>query len=337
MPDFAWPWLLLLAPLPWLVGRSPVHGGAALRAPWVGELQAAVEPSMRPRLQRLPWLLALAWVALVVAAARPQALGEVEQAPRSGRDLMLAVDLSGSMSETDMRLGGRPVDRLTAVKAVVGDFLDRRQGDRVGLVLFGQRAYAVAPLTFDLDTVRQQLMDSVIGLAGRETAIGDAIALAVKRLREQPAEEGAQRVLILLTDGANNAGVVPPERAAQLAAAEGIRIHTIGFGGEPGAGLFGWRGGSREAEIDEQALEAISARTGGRYFRARATAELAGIYAELDQLEAVEHEGAPERPRLERYPWPLGLALLLLASALLAPALAGPVAAGSGTQERVRG
>ncbi|KAG0927699.1 hypothetical protein G6F31_017962 [Rhizopus arrhizus] len=142
---------------------------------------------------------------------------------------MLAMDVSGSMGEGDMVLGGQAVDRLTAAKAVLADFLDRRAGDRIGLLIFGDRAYTLTPLTADLASVRDQLRDSVVGLAGRETAIGDAIGLAVKRLRSQP--EG-QRVLILLTDGVSNAGVLEPLRAAEVARAEGVRIHTVAFGGD---------------------------------------------------------------------------------------------------------
>lgn len=322
MAEFAWPGMFLLLPLPWLLARwlPPLRSGAsALRMPHAEELAGLVAGAgKRPSPLRVAGWMWPVWVLLCLALARPQALAEADVPPRSGRDLMLAVDLSGSMSEIDMRLGGRPVDRLTAVKAVLADFLDRRAGDRVGLVLFGQRAYAVTPLTFDRETIRQQLMDSVVGLAGRETAIGDAIALSVKRLREQAGVQAGKpsRVLVLLTDGVNNAGVVPPEKAAELAAIEGIRIHTIGFGGEQRTGVFGLPFGRAEPEIDEASLRAISESTGGRYFRARDTEELAGIYAELDRLEAIEHAGAPQRPRRELYPWPLMAALGLFVIAL---------------------
>jgi len=241
-----------------------------------------------------------------VAAARPQSPGEVVQPPASGRDLMLAVDLSGSMGEEDMRVGGRTVDRLTAAKAVLADFLDRREGDRVGLIVFGERAYALVPLTLDRDSVRSQLLDSVVGLAGRETALGDAIGLAVKRLRDQPP---GQRVLVLLTDGVNTAGQLDPAKAAELARDHDVRIHTVAFGGDVG-GLFGLRLPGDAAEIDEAALAGIAAATGGRAFRARDTGELAGIYAEIDRLEPVQRPGEAVRPPVERYPWPLGAALL---------------------------
>ena len=225
----------------------------------------------------------------------------------------------GSMAGEDMTLGGRIVDRLTAAKAVLADFLDRRRGDRVGLVVFGQRAYALAPMTRDLDSVRGQLEESVVGLAGRETAIGDAIGLAVKRLS---AQDGGQRVLVLLTDGVNTAGVLEPAKAAQLARDAGVRIHTIAFGGDGGTiSVFGLPvqlpGGGDD--IDEGMLAEIARITGGKSFRARDTAQLAGIYAEIDRIEPVRREARPVRPLVERYPWPLGAALACGLLSLLVP------------------
>jgi len=265
----------------------------------------------------------LAWALLCVAAARPQQLGEAVQPPQVGRDLMLALDLSGSMSEPDMALGGRPVDRLTAAKAVLADFLDRRGGDRVGLIVFGRRAYALTPLTRDLDTVRQQLTDSVIGLAGQETAIGDAVGLAVKRLRTQPADRtgSKQHVLILLTDGVNTAGLLDPLKAAELARDAGVRVHTVAFGGEGSLSLFGFQLPMPGAgdEIDEATLRKIAEQTGGRFFRARDTAELAGIYAEIERLEPIERPGEAVRPRIERYVWPLAIAFALALFAFALP------------------
>ena len=319
---FAWPWWLLALPLPWLVrrwipaARSP---SAALKVPYGARLDAIAHAGgVAGRGGGAGWLLWLAWLLLCVAAARPQQLGDAVQPPLAGRDLMLALDLSGSMSEPDMELGGRPVDRLTAAKAVLADFLDRRGGDRVGLLVFGRRAYALTPLTLDRDTLREQLGDSVVGLAGQETAIGDAIGLAVKRLRTQPA---GQRVLILLTDGVNTAGVLEPKKAAELARDEGVRVHTIAFGGDGSLSLFGFQLPMPGAgdEIDEETLRAVATLTGGRFFRARDTASLAGIYAEIDRLEPVERPGKAVRPKLERYAWPLSTALLLALLAFVWP------------------
>jgi len=311
---FAWPWMWLALPLPllgaWLLPPR-TRSSAALRVPYGDRLAAVASAGGRaPRIgfALLGWM---AWILLCAAAARPQQMGESVAPPYSARDLMLAVDLSGSMGEPDMQLGGRVVDRLTAAKAVLADFLDRRAGDRVGLLVFGQRAYTLTPLTLDRDSVRDQLRDSVAGLAGRETAIGDAIGLAVKRLRDQP--EG-QRVVILLTDGVNTAGVLEPLKAAELAREEGVRVHTIAFGGSGrGLSFFGLSVPMPTTgdEIDEATLQRIASETGGRFFRARDTAQLAGIYAELDRIEPVEQPGQRVRPRVERYAWPLAASLLL--------------------------
>jgi len=313
---FAWPWWLLALPLPllarWLLPAAR-DASAALKVPFGERLDAIAAVGGRSlRGGSAGWLLWLAWALLCIAAARPQQLGEAVQPPQVGRDMMLALDLSGSMSEPDMALNDAPVDRLTAAKAVLADFLDRRVGDRIGLIVFGRRAYVLTPLTLDRDTVRDQLKDSVVGLAGQETAIGDAVGLAVKRLREQPS---GQRVLILLTDGVNTAGALDPNKAAELARDHQVRIHTIAFGGDGSLSLFGFKiavpGGD---PLDETSLRAIAQTTGGRFFRARDTAELAGIYAEIDRIEPVQRPGKAVRPRIERYVWPLagafGLALL---------------------------
>lgn len=319
---FAWPWAWLAFPLPWLVRWAwpPRRAQAdALRVPYGRAVQAIAAQGGRGLAGRGSALAWLVWFLLCAAVARPQQFGDAVTPPASGRDLMLAVDLSGSMTEPDMELGGAVVERLTAAKAVLADFLDRREGDRVGLLVFGQRAYAMTPLTRDLQTVREQLRDAVAGLAGRETAIGDAIALAVRRLRTQ--QEG-QRVLILLTDGVNSAGVLTPQKAAELAKEERVRIHTIAFGSDGGMSLFGIplpMPASSPEDIDEATLRDVAAQTGGRFYRARDTNELAGIYAELDRLEPVEQPGKAVRPRVERYAWPLAAAWAVALLAFLLP------------------
>ena len=314
-----WPAWLLAIPLPWILRawfKPPTVEGAALRLPIADRVREIVAaPS--PRLARggIGWLAGLAWLLLCIAAARPQQLGPPVQPPAKGRDLMLALDLSGSMNEPDMELGGSVVDRLTAAKAVLSDFVDRRAGDRLSLVVFGRQAHVLTPFTLDRDSVREQLADSVVGLAGQETAIGDAIGLAVRRLRDEPTGE---RVLVLLTDGVNTAGLLEPRKAAEIAANAGVRIHTVAFGGDGTVSLFGFRlpmGGGDE--IDEAMLRAIAASTGGRFFRARDTAELAGIYAEIDRLEPIARPGRAVRPRIERYAWPLAGALVLALLAAL--------------------
>lgn len=317
---FVWPGWLLALPLPWLVRwLLPPAGGqaTALRVPW-GERLIAVGGNAGPaRTRPIGLLPLLAWSLLCVAAARPQQLGEIVQPPQTSRSLMLALDLSGSMDERDIELNGRTVSRLTAAKAVIADFLERRHGDRVGLIVFGDRAYALTPLTRDLDTVQEQLDGTVAGLAGRATAIGDAIALGTKRLQAQPAE---QRLLILLTDGISNAGALDPPKAAAIARDAGVRIHTIAFGGY-GAGLsvFGvpirMPGGADTT--DEEGLRRIAELTGGRAYVARDADQLKGIYAEIDRLEPVKLPGQRLRPKIERYPWPLGGAIACALLALL--------------------
>ncbi|WP_133000510.1 vWA domain-containing protein [Luteimonas arsenica] len=318
---FAWPWALLALPLPWLLRAllAPVRdAGPALRVPWGARLAevAAAAPGARAALCGQPWLAWLGWCLLCLAAARPLAWGEAVQPPQTSRELMMAVDLSASMGERDMWMGQQLVDRLTAAKAVIADFLDRREGDRVGLLVFGRGAYVLAPATADLDTVRTQLLATEVAMVGRETSIGDAIGLGVKRLQ---AQRGGERVLVLLTDGVNTAGVLDPMKAAEIARDEGVRIHTIAFGGEgEDLSVFGFRLPSGGSDIDEEGLAAIAGMTGGRSFRARDVDALAGIYAEIDRIEPVEAPGEALRPRLERYPWPLALALLagLLAAGL---------------------
>ncbi len=319
MIHFEWPWLLLVLPLPWLLRRFLPPASvqqAALLVPFLADFESVAEGHVSMTQSRWPlWLALLGWLLLVLAAARPQWLGEPILLPQSGRDLLLAVDLSGSMQEDDFEIGGRRVDRLTATKQVAGEFIQRREGDRIGLILFGAQAYVQAPLTFDRQTVLTLLYEAVIGLAGKETAIGDAIGLAVKRLQ---GVESQRRVLILLTDGANTAGEVTPLKAAELAAEKGLKIYTIGVGAteKEVRSLFGTRRVNPSRDLDEKTLSAIAKQTGGRYFRARNTQELQQIYRLLDELEPSEGEAISYRPRSALYPWLL-LAVLLICLPLL--------------------
>ncbi len=320
MIEWLWPWMMALAPLPWLVRRlaTPARSQEpALRAPFFDDWQQ-LSDSQGGRASGsglIPVLgLWLLWLLLLVAAARPVWIGEPIELPNSGRDLMLAVDISGSMRVEDMQVGQSLVRRIDAVRQLGAGFIVRRSGDRLGLILFGTNAYVQSPLSFDTATVKRFLLEARIGFAGQETAIGDAIGLAVKRLKERPAES---RVLILLTDGQDTASSVAPLDAAKLAANLGIRIYTIGIGADEMTlpGLFGSSFGSRQVnpsmELDEAGLQEIAKITGGQYFRARSPRELVDIYQLLDQLEPVEQATATYRPRQALGYLPLLLALLL--------------------------
>jgi Ca-activated chloride channel family protein len=327
MFEFAWPWVFLLAPLPWLLRAwlpAADSGEAALKISFLSELETLTGRRARVRLpafrQQAPFVLI--WTLLLLTCARPQWLGEPLPLPASGRDLLLAVDVSGSMDYADMTWEDQEVSRLTLVKHLLGEFIDGRQGDRVGLILFGSRAYLQSPLTFDRQTVRAWLEEAQKNIAGPQTAIGDAIGLAVKRLRLRPAQS---RVLVLVTDGANNGGEIEPLTAARLAAEEGIKIYPIGIGADPEQGdVFGMLGFNPGIDLDEPSLRAIAEATGGEYFRARDSQELKAIGASLDRLEPVAQKPTLARPILALYSWPLSAALLcslLLVSRALWPDL----------------
>ncbi len=310
--ELAWPWLLAALPLPLLALLLPAAAelpAPALRFPFFDALRAMLEGDRSRRPRARLGIAALAWVLLVGAAARPQKVGETVHLPVTGRSIMLAVDLSESMQTPDMRRGDQAVSRLAAVKQVAGEFIRHRAGDRLGLILFGDEAYVQVPLTLDRNTVRTLLDEAQIGLAGKQTAIGDAIGLAIKRLRDEPVKN---RVLILLTDGASNAGNVDPLKAADLAASEGVRIYTIGVGADRMVipGPFGLPQ-VVSSDLDEDTLKAIAHKTGGRYFRAADVAALGQIYALLDQIEPVSRDEQSWRPVEELYAWPLAAALLL--------------------------
>ena len=305
----AHPWLLLLLPLPLLLRRVlPPHREprAAVRAPFTARLAALTgeEPSagaaILPR-RRWQWLLLIScWILLVVAFARPQWLEDpvVNELPM--RDLLLAVDLSGSMDTTDFTdANGQQTDRLTAVKQVLADFLAQREGDRVGLVLFGSAAFVQAPFTADLEVVQELLDEAQVRMLGPRTMLGDAIGLGINLFERSEVEE---RVMIVLTDGNDTGSQVPPEQAARIAADLGVTIHTVAIGDPEAVG---------EQALDEATLLAVANRTGGRFFRAEDRGVLAQIYDELDSLNPRAVETVSFRPRRDLFAWPLGAALVL--------------------------
>lgn len=307
-----WPWVFVLLPLPWLVKMLPRVKQASIttiEAPFLNDLFTAKSGEFQHRASWFNWL---PWLLLLLAASRPQWVGEPVALPVEGRDLMLAIDISGSMEQKDMQINGQAVDRLTAVKKVAGEFIERRVGDRIGLILFGENAYLQAPLTFDRQTVKTLLYEAAIGLAGKSTAIGDSIGLAVKKARET---EQGNRVLIVLTDGQNTAGAIEPLKAAELARAEKLKIYTIGVGADELV-VNSFFGGQRRinpsSDLDEASLRRIAAITEGKYFRARDTQELEQIYNILDELEPLAEEEQFYRPTDELYFWPLMGALVAL-------------------------
>ncbi|MFV2059763.1 MAG: VWA domain-containing protein [Gammaproteobacteria bacterium] len=322
MLSFEWVWLVVLLPLPILVrflfSSALKTQEAALKIPFSQEYRthsvSSVTVSMRKPLLKV--LMLLMWILLVFSAMRPQWLGDAIELPVSGRDLMLAVDLSGSMETADFELNGNMVDRLTATKHVAGQFIKRRVGDRIGLILFGTQAYLQVPLTFDRFTVNQLLNESALGLAGDNTAIGDAIGLAVKRLSKQSVDS---RVLILLTDGANTAGEISPIKAAELAAVRKLKIYTIGVGADRMTirSLFGSRTVNPSSALDEKTLKLIAESTGGKYYRAKNTEALQKIYEILDELEPIEKDKQTFRPMSELYMWPLSASYILVMLMLL--------------------
>jgi len=318
MLGFAWPWLILLLPLPllWRPKAEPERWGTAVQVPFFAQAQQALhgygdEARVSPgKHWRHHLLLLLAWLCLVLAVCRPQWQGQPIPLANDARDLLLAVDISPSMQEEDMLLEGQRANRLQVVKSVVSEFIEERQGDRLGLILFGAQPYIQVPLTFDLTTVADLLEEATLGIAGNATAIGDALGLAIKRLRERPA---ASRVLVLLTDGANTSGEVTPDEAAELAAKAGIKVYTVGIGADEvlRRSLFGVRRHNPSADLDERLLKRIANTTGGQYFRARNTEELRLIYQAINELEPVLQDERFYRPTTEKYYIPLALACLL--------------------------
>jgi Ca-activated chloride channel family protein len=340
MLQLDWPLVLLLLPLPLLLyfflPAKPTAQDAALLVPFLDDFKLSQPVGIQQ--QKTHWvtyLSLLGWCLMVFAASRPQWLGEPISIDISGRDLMMAVDLSESMRVEDFKVNGQAVDRLTATKVVMKEFIDNRKGDRLGLILFGTQAYLQTPMTFDTHTVNRLLQESAIGLAGENTAIGDAIGLALKRLtpskdghnQEGNRQEGnvqagntlqdnteeTTQVLILITDGANTAGAVSPMKAAQLAAEKNLKIYTIGIGADEliRNSWFGQQKVNPSAQLDEKTLRGIADVTGGRYFRARDTQDMIEIYSLLDELEPVEQDKEEFRPNSALFHWPLALALCL--------------------------
>lgn len=314
MIDLAHPLALLLAPLPLLALRllppAPVESGALLTPERIG---GAVAGRARPgraggERRTAAWV---AWLALVAALAGPQTLSDVRALPASGRDVILAIDLSGSMEREDFTLDGAPAARIDVVRRMAAAFARGRGGDRLGLVVFGDQAYFAAPPSFDVEAVAQAVEGMTIGLAGRSTAISDGLGLALKRLA---ASDAASRVVILLSDGTNTAGSVAPVEAAALAAALGVRVHTIAMGP-----LALSEGAADRNAVDDVTLAAIARASGGATFRVRSQEDFAAVNAALDALEATPTEQGAAVARRALWVWPAALSLLAALAALATP------------------
>jgi Ca-activated chloride channel homolog len=313
MFELAAPWLLSLIILPlliwFLLPSATLILPAALKLPFYHALQSIIDKEkLTLASSNRIGLFFIIWTFIVFALAGPRWVGEPIPLAREGRNIMMVLDLSGSMELNDMLLNGQPVSRLTVVKRAAEEFVRARVGDRIGLILFGSQAYLQTPLTFDRHSVLMRLEDATVGLAGKTTSIGDALGLAVKRLQDVPP---ASRVIILLTDGANNSGVLNPLKAAELAKQDNTKVYTIGLGSEaelqvPNDPFFSFNAG---ADLDEKTLQEIANLTSGRYFRATDTQSLEAIYNKINKLETTSQEQVTARPKKEYYPWPLSVAL----------------------------
>lgn len=307
MIQFDWPWVFLLLPIPLLLRVKSTHNVLALNIP--PDLQhtfASLKQNTFHDINCRMMMLWLAWCLTLLGLSQPWVPGDSVAQPVSGRAIALAVDVSASMQRKDFELDGERNDRLSVVKSVAREFVMARSGDRLSLVLYGKEAFIASPLTFDLNALSNILDSAGIGMAGRSTAIGDAIGLTIKTLRNDPA---SSKAIILLSDGTNNAGSVEPESAAELAKSLGIRIHTIALGSVDN-NVTGYAV-AQSADLDEQTLIAIADIAGGEFYRAKNRDDLQIIYSDIDKLEQTLVSAPPVIIRHDLHLWPL-LALLFL-------------------------
>ena len=309
MFEFAWPWMLALLPLPllawWLLPPYRARQ-ASVQIPFFEQLATATGQTpqrgavvLRRRAIQMGAAVVI-WILVVTALARPQWVGDPVTREVSARDLILAIDISGSMDQRDFHTpDGATLTRLDGVKRVIKDFIARRHGDRVALILFGTKAYVQVPFTQDLETATELLEQTQVGMAGQQTAIGDTIGLAIKTLQNSTA---SQKMLILLTDGNDTASRVPPEHAADIARQNDVVVYTVGVG-DPAA--------SGENRVDLGILQSVATTTGGRFFRAENGAQLQAIYADIDRLAPARLDTLSWRPKLPLFQWPLGAAVIL--------------------------
>ena len=317
MFQFLWPFSVLLFPLPWIVKYLSTHrasGNENSDSLWVPffdpfkKILGEIRPSIS--IQKIHFILILAWAFLILAAMRPQYIGKEQPLPTEYRHLMLVLDVSDSMAEQDFIINGKPVSRLHMVKVLANDFLTKRKGDAVGLTLFGEEAYIYVPLTPDIETSKKMLAEVDLGIAGSRTAMGDALALALKNMKDIPAES---KVIVLLSDGYANAGQLTPDKVLEIAKSMGVKIYTIGIGAEqiPVWSFLGMKMQNPSLDLDEKTLQKIAQETGGQYFRAKTTADLEQIYSKIDTLEPVSSDEKTVRPITELFYIPVILSMLL--------------------------
>ena len=311
MIHLLWPWVFILLPLPAIIRLllPGVHNQAtaALKVPFFKQLINIT--GFKPEKTKWPIILAmLIWLLLLLAFSRPQWLSDPVDITQTGRDIMIAIDLSASMETDDYFIEEKRVDRLTAVKHVLRDFINKRNGDRIGLIVFANKAYVLSPLSFDLKAVIKMLEETETRMIGKMTAIGDAVGLAVKRLHEHPENH---RVLVLLSDGNDTTGILPAGRAAHFAGLEGLNVYSIGIGNKPGMGLFGNDKSKNPTALNETSLKQVARLTNGKYFRAEDYNDLKGIYKTIHNLEPIDIGSERFNKIIELYHWPLGLALVL--------------------------
>jgi len=307
--ELVFPYALLLLPAPalvwWLVPPHRVRV-TGLRIPFFRRIAAVLgeEPRSGSVVRRRQWLetsiALLVWIALIVALARPERVGEPVEITKAARDVVLAIDISGSMDEHDfVARDGATLQRLEGVKRVVGRFIEEREGDRVALIVFGEKAFVQSPFTEDLRTVRELLEQTEVGMAGPHTVIGDAIGLAIRIFETSEIKE---RLLIVLSDGADTGSRMSPINAAEIAAREGVEIFTVGVGDPKGQG---------DQRVDARALEDIATRAGGRFFFADDESGLEGVYARIDAMTPRKIETISFRPRESLGVVPLAAAALV--------------------------
>ena len=314
---FLWFFLFPFVVLPFLVRRIQKQipeqlGKQALCVPFFRDvLQMVADKGNHFFISKFSFLFWLGWLFFVIALMRPVFYGQSIFIPNKARQVMLVLDVSGSMRQQDFVLNNQRMTRLGATKIVASDFIKKRKGDAIGLIIFGQEPYVYVPLTQDVKTANDMLQEVGFGIANMEsTVIGDALGLALKQMQDIPSDN---KVIILLSDGSANAGVLKPEDAISLAKQMNTKIYTIGLGSDEQIVSFGFFAQriNPSADLDEQLLQSIADQTGGKYFRVKKTEDLKDVYAQIDKLEPVDSNGTFVRPQTDLFWIPLCFSMIL--------------------------